>query len=98
MAAEKPFTPKNEFLLRHKAAAEELQKHRLDGWLTTAIVFTIAEMAHNGATAEKIAGAREFVFEFQNLFEVKETDGKIPQKSLGVYPPELIAATQTDKK
>lgn len=92
------FSPKAEFLLRHKPLAEELQKNRQAGWLTISMVFALAEMAHNGASAEKISGARDFIYEFQNLFEVKQTDGRIPPKSLGDYPADLVAATQTEKK
>ena len=94
------FSPKSQFLLYQTGHAAKLQENREQSWLTTSFTYTLAQMAHNGASAEKLAGAREFVKELQELWEKPDKDKKLPVKRPGHYPPELLdqQPTPTTKK
>ena len=95
-------SPKQNFQLFQKAIADELQRHRESSWLTVSFTYALAELAHGGASAERIAGAREVITIFQNLWEAPTKGVSMPQRSLNSFevPPEQLqkAATATAKE
>lgn len=84
-----PHSPKQNFLIFQPTAAAELQKHREDSWLVVASTFTLAEMAHLGASTEQLLGARNFIHVFQSLWEKGEAPKRLPVRNLQSYDTDL---------
>jgi hypothetical protein len=95
-------SPKTNFLLYAKPAAEELQKQRESSWLTVSLTYALAQMAHEGHSKEELLGAREFINTLQNLWEPVPKDVKLPAQTLPSFdvPPEQLQkiATQAAKE
>ena len=76
------FSPKDQFIRHGGDSVEELKKHREAYWMTTAFAYSLAQMAHNGATAEMLNGARIFISTVQNLWESATPATTLPVKTL----------------
>lgn len=84
-------SPKQNFLNFQKEPAATLQEQRESFWLTTSFSYTLAEMAHLGATTEQLNGARNFIQIFQNLWDRGEAHQKLPVKRLQSYDEDVTA-------
>ena len=94
------FSPRIAFQTLHKSSADELKAHREDGWLKTALAFSLGDMAFTGATAEELHGARKLIYTLQNLWESEGKVNTMPRQMLGTYdrPIEEVLAEQKEKK
>lgn len=90
------FSPKAQFV--RSVNVEDLKKNREASWLTTAFTFSLAEMAHKGASAEQLAGARTFISTFQNLWEEHAETPTLPPIRLNADNPQPLAEKPEDKK
>lgn len=68
--------------MQDKKTAQELQAHRQDSWMKIGFAFTLSQMAFNGSSDQSLAGAREFIRTFQNLWEPEMKPVQLPVKSL----------------
>jgi hypothetical protein len=100
------FSPKQNFITLHPAAALELQTNREAAWLKIALSYAVAEMAHRGASQGKMEGARDLIETLQNLWDKGEEIPRLPVQRLESYdktPEEILKAqkaamTESPKK
>lgn len=81
------FSPKDQFIHNVGNDVEVLKANREAKWLTTGFTYALAQMAHSGASAEQLAGARQFIATFQNLWEQSANTPPLPVKSLSMDSP-----------
>ena len=89
--------PKSQFQAFHPEEATQLQANRESRWLKTSLLYTLANMTHQGATEAELRGARRFVSVLLNLWEKASPPVTYPVKTLDTFePPSItgIAANQ----
>ncbi len=78
--------PKHDFLTFLSAYADELRKQAPQPWFRQSCNVALAQLAHNGATAEELTGVRRFVKILCNLAEQEVEPVRLPVKSLDDIP------------
>jgi hypothetical protein len=75
-------SPKAQFNLIHEVAAGTLKQIVAERPLRLAVTFSFAQMVHDGATHEQLAGAKKFADILMNLADSSEKIPPFPDKSI----------------
>lgn len=87
--------PKLDFQTFMPNYAEEIRRQAPQPWFRHACNVALAQLAHQGASAEELSGARRFLGILSNLGEMTPEPIRLPVKTLD--EPEEIAAKLADK-
>lgn len=87
------FNPKQSFQTFHKEETQELLRQREARWFTLSLNAALSQMAHAGAEAAELRGARRLIDALLNLPD-KPTEGRsYPVKELLTYDKQSQAPT-----
>lgn len=79
------FNPQLSFQTFHKEETQELLRQREARWFTLSLNAALSQMAHSGAEAAELRGARRLIDALLNLPEKPGEARSYPKKELSTY-------------
>lgn len=79
------FSPKDAFTTFHKEESQELMRQREARWFTLSLNSALAQVAHSGAEAAELKGARRLIDSLLNLPDKASEARSYPIKELKTY-------------